>query len=116
MGLVSELHDQSDLLNRAKELSFKFLRRDRKKLQIIKADSLASLKQQIKRVKNKFTENYDDDVVDGALEKSQYSFGRGSNNADAKNLIKKPISRSSKLPRLRRITAFVSLKKRFVKK
>lgn len=91
MGLVSELHDQSDLLNRAKELSFKFLRRDRKKLQIIKADSLASLKQQIKRVKNKFTENYDDDVVvDGALEKSQYSFGRGSNNADAKNLIKSP--------------------------
>ena len=51
MGLVSELHDQSDLLNRAKELSFKFLRRYRKKLQIIKADSLASLKQQIKELK-----------------------------------------------------------------
>ena len=61
MGLVSELHDQSDLLNRAKELSFKFLRRDRK-LQIIKAESLVSLKQEIKRVKNKFTENYDDGV------------------------------------------------------
>ena len=49
IGLVSELHDQSDLLNRAKELSLKFLRRDRKLLEMIKADSLVSLKQQIKR-------------------------------------------------------------------
>ena len=29
---------------------------------MIKADSLVSLKQQIKRVKNKFTEDYDNDV------------------------------------------------------
>ena len=89
IGLVSELHEQSDLLNRAKELSFKFLRRDRKLLEMIKADSLVSLKQQIKRVKNKFAEDYDNDV-DGALGKSQPSFGRGSNDADAKISMKSP--------------------------
>ena len=72
IGLVSELHDQSDLLNRAKELSFKFLRRDRKLLEMIKADSLVSLKQQIKRVRNKFAEDYDNDI-DSALGKSQLS-------------------------------------------
>ena len=87
IGLVSELHDQSDLLNRAKELSFKFLRRNRKHLEMIKAESLVSLKQQIKKVKNQFTEDNANDF-DGPLEKSQHGFGRGSNDADAKNLIK----------------------------
>ena len=72
---MSELHDQSDLLNRAKELSFKFLRRDRKLLEMIKADSLVSLKQQIKRVRNKFAEDYDNDI-DSALGKSA-KFRRG---------------------------------------
>ena len=89
IGLVSELHEQADLLNRAKELSFKFLRRDKKRLQIIKAESLVSLKQQIKKVKNQFAENYDSDV-DGALEKSPHSFVRSRNNVDAKNLIENP--------------------------
>ena len=89
IGLVSELHDQSDLLNRAKELSFKFLRRDRKLLEMIKADSLVSLKQQIKRIKNKFAEDYDNNI-DGALGKSQLSFGGGSNDTNAKISIKSP--------------------------
>ena len=89
IGLVSELHDQSDLLNRAKELSFKFLRRDRKLLEMIKADSLVSLKQQIKRVRNKFAEDYDNDI-DSALGKSQLSSGGGSNDTDAKISMKSP--------------------------
>lgn len=89
IGLVSELHDQSDLLNRAKELSFKFLRRDRKLLEMIKADSLVSLKQQIKRVRNKFAEDYDNDI-DSALGKSQLSSGGGSNDTDAKVSMKSP--------------------------
>ncbi len=58
IGLVSELHDQTDLLNRAKELSFNLLRRDRKRLQMVKAESLASLREQIEKAKNQFVKDY----------------------------------------------------------
>ncbi|MDC3159986.1 enoyl-CoA hydratase-related protein [Pseudomonadota bacterium] len=85
IGLVSELHDQTNLLNRAKELSFNLLRRDRKRLQVVKAESLALLKEQIEKVKNQFLKDYGNDSG-SVLKMDQHNSRRVHREIEEKNV------------------------------
>ncbi len=84
IGLVSELHDQKNLLNRAKELSFNLLGRDRKRLQMVKAESLASLKEQIKKAKNQFVRDHGNNTGT-AFETNHHNFRKVHREVVEKN-------------------------------
>ena len=86
IGIISELHQQSDLLNRAKELSFMLMRRDSSTLRILKKDSLKSIKKQIQKMKQQVSSGN----FDSPSSNNKRLNADNSQKSTSNNLIKNP--------------------------